>query len=95
MMKNKDQNPAGVSWLLLLDTEGLQSSERHDAEYDKKIVLFAMLSSDVLIINNKREIGSKMIETLQMCTVTYDLLNKIGKPPNVYITHTQCSDLGE
>lgn len=56
-MKNK----ANVQWLLLLDTEGLQSAERHDDEYDKKIVLFAMLTADVLIINNKGEIGTKMI----------------------------------
>jgi hypothetical protein len=37
----------------MLDTEGLQSPERNDPEYDRKIVLFAMLAADVLIINNK------------------------------------------
>ena len=40
----------------MLDTEGLQSPERIDAEYDRKIVLFAMLSADILIINKKGEI---------------------------------------
>jgi hypothetical protein len=63
-----------VKWLLLLDTEGLQSPERIDDEYDRKIVLFAMLSADVLIINNKGEINAKMINTLKMCCITFDLM---------------------
>ena len=41
----------------MLDTEGLQSPERTDDEYDRKIVLFAMLNSDILIINSKAEIN--------------------------------------
>jgi hypothetical protein len=56
----------------MLDTEGLQSPERIDNEYDRKIVLFAMLSSDILIINNKGEINSNMINTLKVCSLTYD-----------------------
>ena len=52
-----DENKNGVKWLLMLDTEGLQSPERTDDEYDRKIVLFAMLSANVLIINNKGEIN--------------------------------------
>jgi hypothetical protein len=51
-------NEAGVRWLLMLDTEGLQSPEKIDDEYDRKIVLFAMLSANVLIINNKGEINA-------------------------------------
>ena len=50
----------------MLDTEGLQSPERIDDEYDRKIVLFAMLSSDVLIINNRGEINATMINTLKV-----------------------------
>ncbi len=63
-----------MKWLLLLDTEGLQSPERIDDEYDRKIVLFAMLSADVLIINNKGEINAKMINTLKMCCITFDIM---------------------
>jgi len=44
----------------MLDTEGLQSAERKNREYDRKIVLFAMLSADILIINNKGEINEEM-----------------------------------
>jgi hypothetical protein len=42
----------------MLDTEGLQSPERIDDEYDRKIVLFAMLTANLLIINNKGEINA-------------------------------------
>ena len=42
----------------MLDTVGLQSPENIDDEYDRKIVLFAMLSANVLIINNKKEINA-------------------------------------
>ena len=68
------ENKAQVKWLLMLDTEGLQSPERIDDEYDRKIVLFAMLSSNFLIINNKGEINAQMINTLKMCCLTYDML---------------------
>jgi hypothetical protein len=45
----------------MLDTEGLESPDRIDDEYDRKIVLFAMMSANLLIINNKGEISAKMI----------------------------------
>ena len=42
----------------MLDTEGLMSPERNDSEYDRKIVLFAMLAADILIVNSKGEMNS-------------------------------------
>ena len=72
-----------MKWLLLLDTEGLQSPERVDDEYDRKIVLFAMLTADILIINNKGEINAKMINTLQMCCLTFDDMKHTQKFPEI------------
>ena len=45
--------------MIILDTEGLQSPNREGGcdEFDRKIVLFAMLNSDILIINSKAEIN--------------------------------------
>ena len=74
-MPSEIKNKSNLKWLLILDTEGLQSPERIDDEYDRKIVLFALLSADILIINNKGEINSKMINTLKMCCITFDLMN--------------------
>jgi hypothetical protein len=56
----------------MLDTEGLQSSERIDDEYDRKIVLFAMMTANLLIINNKGEINGSMVNTLKICCLTFD-----------------------
>ena len=66
---------------MILDTEGLRSPERIDDEYDRKIVLFAMLSANLLIVNSKGEINVNMIETLKMCCVTFDMLNKSESSP--------------
>ena len=73
----------------MLDTEGLQSPEKINDEYDRKIVLFAMLSSDVLIINNRGEINSPMINTLKVCCVTYDDLQQFGNRPEIIYTYGQ------
>jgi hypothetical protein len=67
----------------MLDTEGLQSPERIDPEYDRKIVLFAMLSADILIINNKGEINAEMKETIKICCLTFDNLKKFGFCPEI------------
>jgi hypothetical protein len=65
----------------MLDTEGLSSPERNDPEFDRKIVLFAMLSANIVIINSKGEIGSDMKETLKMCCLTFDTLKSKGNTP--------------
>ncbi len=67
----------------MLDTEGLQSSENINDEYDRKIVLFAMMSSNLLIINNKGEINSNMANTLKICCLTFDFLKKFTISPQI------------
>ena len=82
-MPDHMDNKAGIKWLLMLDTEGLQSPERKDQEYDRKIVLFAMLAADILIINCKGEISSQMINTLQISCYSYDLVRNYGQAPKI------------
>ena len=60
----------------MLYAEGLQSPERNDEEYDRKIVLFAMLSANIVIINSKSETNNVMNETLKMCCLTFDMLKQ-------------------
>jgi hypothetical protein len=43
-----------------------------------------MLTADILIINNKGEINSKMINTLKMCCITIDNINQTSKYPEIY-----------
>ena len=56
------KNGSDVEYLIILDTEGLNSPERaagdrSDKEYDRKIVLFTLLCSDFLIINSSGDMS--------------------------------------
>jgi hypothetical protein len=46
-----------------------------------------MLSSDILIINNKGEINASMINTLKVCCVTYDDIQHFGNRPEIIYTY--------
>jgi len=62
--------PGGqVEYFIILDTEGLNSPERADKEYDRKIVLFTLLCSDFLIINSRGDMTDSMVSILKMCAV--------------------------
>ena len=74
-----------MKWLLLLDTEGLQSPERNDDEYDRKIILFAMLSADILIFNSKGDMDGKILDTLKICSITFDLIKQNKSPEIIYV----------
>ena len=82
MRKNSE-----VEYFLILDTEGLNSIERSDKEYDRKIVLFSLLCSDFLIVNSKGDMVEAMVEILKMCAVQYDELKRyITSSPNLLYT---------
>lgn len=48
-----------------------------------------MLTSDFLIINNKGEINNNMVNTLKMCSITYDQIKKFGKVPQILYSYSQ------
>jgi hypothetical protein len=43
--------------LVILDTEGLLSVEARDAVFDKQVALMTMACSDLVIVNNRGELG--------------------------------------
>lgn len=49
-----------------MDTEGLLSIEKADEKYDKKLTLFSMVCSKLLIINVNGEINTAMKKILAM-----------------------------
>ncbi len=51
------KNESGFSSILIIDTEGLHKPGIIDEEFEKKILLFAMLSADIILINHKAEIS--------------------------------------
>ncbi|CAF4012059.1 unnamed protein product [Rotaria sp. Silwood1] len=60
--------------LLVLDTEGLLSIEKANEEYDKKLTLFSMASSQVMLINLNGEINSAMKKIL---TISLFVANQV------------------
>ena len=77
---------------MLLDTEGLNSPERSDEEYDRKIVLFTLLCSDFLIVNSSGDMTDSMTRILKMCVVQYDKLKSVSKPPKILYTFVKNND---
>ena len=82
-----------VEYFILLDTEGLNSPERADEEFDRKIVLFTLLCSDFLIINSRGDMAAAMVSILKICAVQYDKLKVFcEKPPKILYTFVQNVD---
>ena len=75
------KNGCEVDFLIILDTEGLNSPERAesdkpDSDYDRKIVLFTLMCSDFLIINSSGDMSLQMKELIKICAVRYDKLRE-------------------
>lgn len=77
----KIEHPA-YDKLMILDTEGLQSSEKDDQEFDRKITLFCLAVSHIVIINVKGDLHLPMKRLLEICLVSLHELKKakIGTP---------------
>ena len=80
-------------YFLVLDTEGLQSIEKGDREYDRKLILFAFAVSNIVILNTKDQITEDFKATLEICV---DSLSKIESArvhrPAVYFVMNQKAD---
>ncbi|CAD8174714.1 unnamed protein product [Paramecium octaurelia] len=53
--------------IIILDTEGLQSPNQDDQEFDKKIALFILSISDIILVNVKGDITREFRSLLEMC----------------------------
>ncbi len=54
--------------ILLLDSEGIQSAEARDDKFDKRIVLYILCVSHVVLICNKGEMNKQMSEIIKIAT---------------------------
>lgn len=53
-----------VKEILVLDSEGIFSIERNDPKYDRKLVIFCMAVSNLLLINIKGELNAEIEKVL-------------------------------
>ena len=52
--------------ILILDSEGIFSIERNDPMYDRRLAIFCMAVSNILLINIKGELSSEIQKVLQV-----------------------------
>ena len=92
-IKATGESAIEFDYLLVLDTEGLQSIEKGDPEYDRKLILFAFAVSNIVILNAKDQITEDFKATLEICV---DSLSKIEMArvhrPSVYFVMNQKAD---
>lgn len=76
--------------ILVLDTEGLQSVEKDDEEFDRKITLFCLAISHAVIVNIKGDMHNSMKRLLEICVLALHQLKKTKMPiPSVYFCFNQ------
>ncbi|CAD8146616.1 unnamed protein product [Paramecium octaurelia] len=76
-ISNREQFQYSFDYILLLDSEGLQSPNQQDPEFDKKISLFIIQISDILIFNVKGEIHSTFQKLIEVSFYTIAKYSKL------------------
>ncbi|CAD8098190.1 unnamed protein product [Paramecium sonneborni] len=69
-ISNKEQFQNLFDYILLLDSEGLQNPNQQDSEFDKRLALFIISISDIIILNVKGEINLEFHNLIEMCLFT-------------------------
>jgi hypothetical protein len=87
-------NRSDFEYIMLIDTEGLLGIEREDSEYDRRIVLFCLAVSHLVIVNMVGEVSTTLQSMLTLCA---DSLEKMGvtkiPQPIVHYILNQKADL--
>ena len=80
-------------YILLIDTEGLMSVEKRDPEYDRRLVLFCLAVSHLVIVNTVSGLTSDLETMLHICgdSLKYLGVNKVNGP-TVHVVLNQKSD---
>ncbi|CAF3909255.1 unnamed protein product, partial [Rotaria sp. Silwood1] len=68
---------------MLIDTEGLLGVEKNDEEYDRRLILFCLAVSHLVIVNVAGEVNATLMKMLILCTDSLQKLgvNKVHRPP--------------
>jgi len=72
--------------IFLLDSEGIQSAEARDQDFDKRIVCFLLSVSHVVLLCNKQELSHQMAEVLKLVVdAMMETDHQVVSNPSVYI----------
>ncbi len=80
-------------YILLIDTEGLMSVEKKDPEYDRRLILFCLAVSHLVIVNTIGTFTADLQRLLQICadSLKHLQVNKVTGPI-VHVILNQKSD---
>ncbi|CAF4271249.1 unnamed protein product [Rotaria sp. Silwood2] len=91
-----DLIPPDYDYILLIDTEDLFSIEKSDEQYDKRLILFCLAISHLVIVNISGEIHYTLIQMLILCIQS---LNYLGETrvtrPTVHFVLNEKADLNK
>ncbi|XP_034756500.1 LOW QUALITY PROTEIN: up-regulator of cell proliferation-like [Etheostoma cragini] len=89
------QKDLNCDFILLIDTEGLKSSDlaqlEDSYEHDNQLATFVIGLSDVTIINIAMENSTEMKDILQIATHAFLRMKEIGKKPVCHFVHQNVS----
>ncbi|CAD8195879.1 unnamed protein product [Paramecium octaurelia] len=69
-ISHKEQFDNLYDYILLLDSEGLQNPDQQDCVFDKRLALFIVSISDIIIFNVKGELHAPFHNLIEMCLLT-------------------------
>ncbi|CAF3144954.1 unnamed protein product [Rotaria sp. Silwood2] len=58
----------GIDYIMLLDTEGLLSDLKNDKEYDRRLIVFCLVVTHLMIVNVDKSPSKEIIDLLTGCT---------------------------
>ncbi|CAK76938.1 unnamed protein product (macronuclear) [Paramecium tetraurelia] len=80
-------------YIIILDTEGLQSPNQEDLEFDKKIALFVLSISDIILVNVKGDITKQFRELVEMCIYTLGQMKSFTSTKSITWCFNQNNDV--
>ncbi|CAF1177923.1 unnamed protein product, partial [Didymodactylos carnosus] len=87
-------NSASFDYIMLIDTEGLLSIEKDDKEYDRRLVLFCLAVSHVVIVNLLGDMNETLKDMLTLCADSLKQLDVSKVPqPIIHFVLNQKADL--
>ncbi|CAF2068075.1 unnamed protein product, partial [Rotaria magnacalcarata] len=85
--------PPEYDYILLIDTEGLLSIEKREEQYDKRLILFCLAVSHLVIVNVIGEINETLRQMLILCTQSLTYLGETRVTrPTVHFVLNQKTD---
>ncbi|CAF4667338.1 unnamed protein product, partial [Didymodactylos carnosus] len=81
-------------YIMIIDTEGLLGVEREDKEFDRRLVLFCLAVSHLVIVNMIGEVNESLKTMLTLCADSLKQMNVNRVPqPIVHFILNQKADL--